>query len=304
MKAPAEPTWIETPNGYALTIANDQIQARNAEGKVLKSVPAAVKKTEEFLELDNLLNWLKSHDDQCGAQVETWVLRSLPVPAAVIAAVWPDETWRSWLHDLVIQPATSADAGEANGSVLAGFLRDASTGENGKAQLVIVDLAGETHTIDAAEILIPHPVLLDNLGELRDFATDSGVQQRFSQLQREAYALPDPLPDGAVTALRTWEDAYFEEVRIAMGKARSLGYGIKGDYAVTSIYEDGRVVEANYWLGEEEYPEVETYTGTLSWEIDGEIVPVRELGPVAYSEGVRMATQIYAVRTIEEDDDE
>ena len=63
-------------------------------------------------------------------------------------------------------------------------------------------------------------------------------------------------------------------------------------------------MEAAYWLGAEEYPEAETYTGELTWEIDGEIVPVCKVGPVAYSEGVRMATQIYAGRTIEDGDNE
>ena len=42
--------------------------------------------------------------------------------------------------------------------------------------------------------------------------------------------------------------------------------------------------------------------GTI--EIDGKVVPVCKVGPVAYSEGVRMATQIYAGRTIEDGDNE
>ena len=91
MSNPAEPTWIDVTGGYALTIDDGAILARNAKGKQLKSVPAKVKKTEEYLELDNLLTWLKAHDEECGTQVETWLLRSLPVPATVIAAVWPDE---------------------------------------------------------------------------------------------------------------------------------------------------------------------------------------------------------------------
>lgn len=295
MSTPAESTWIDVTGGYALTIDDGVILARNAKGKELKSVPAKVKKTEEYLELDNLLTWLKTHDEECGAQVETWLLRSLPVPATVIAAVWPDEAWQSWLRDLIIQPA--------DGDGETGFLRDA-TEEDGQVKLGIVDMDGETRSIEAAEILIPHPVLLDDLDELREFAADLGVEQRFDQLQRAVYAMPDPLPDEATTALRTWEDAYFEQVRFATRHARSLGYSIKGGYAATRIYEGGHVVEPAYWLGAEEYPEVETYTGELSWEIDGEIVPVCKVGPVAYSEGVRMATQIYAGRTIEDGDNE
>ena len=78
----------------------------------MKSVPAAVKKTDTFLNLDNLLTWLQAHDAECGATVEKWLLRSLPVPATVIAAVWPDETWQSWLRDLICLLYTSDAADE------------------------------------------------------------------------------------------------------------------------------------------------------------------------------------------------
>ena len=301
MSAPAEPTWIDVTGGYALTIDDGVIRARNAKGKQLKSVPAKVKKTEEYLELDNLLTWLKTHDEECGTQVETWLLRSLPVPAKVIAAVWPDEAWQSWLRDLIIQPVD--DSGEAHGGAEAGFLRDA-TDADGQVKLGIVDLDGETRTIDAAEILIPHPVLLDDLHELREFAADIGVEQRFDQLQRAVYSMPDPLPHESSTSLSEWANARFEQARFATTRAQSAGFNIKAGFASTRIHEDGKLVEARYWIGADEYPEAETFTGELFWMIDGEILPVREVGSVAYSEGVRMAAHIHAGRTIEEGDNE
>lgn len=294
MTEPADPTWIEAPEGYALTIADGAIRARNAKGKVLKSVPAKVKKTDEFLELDNLLTWLQSHDAECGSTVETWLLRALPVPAAVIAAVWPDETWQSWLRDLIIQPVD----GENNGTEEAGFLRDASVVDE-QTNLGIVDLDGETRTIVSDEILIPHPALLEDLADLREFAADLGVEQRFDQLQRAVYGLPEPLPEPSVTKLDTWANGRFEQRRFATGRAQSAGFGIKGGFAVARIYEAGRLVEARYWIGASGNPEEETWTGELQWQVDGETVPVRELGAVAYSEGVRMATFIYAGRSVE-----
>lgn len=293
--SPESLTWIEAPGGYALAIDGNTIRARNSKGKVLKSVPAAVKKTDEFLELDNLLVWLKSHEAECGTQVETWLLRSLPVPAVVIAAVWPDEAWESWLRDLIIRPTDDAS--------LTGFLREASI-VDGTPHLGIVDLDGETQNITAEEILIPHPVLLDDLADLREFAADLGVQQRFDQLQRAVYELPDPLPDASITSLDTWADGRFDQLRFATGRAQSGGFSIKGGYAVTRIYEGGQLVEARYWIGAGDDPVDDAWTDELEWVVGDEVVPVRNVGPVAYSEGVRMASYIYAGRTVDENDEQ
>jgi len=291
----AEPTWIDVTGGYTLTIDDGAIRARNAKGKQLKSVPAKVKKTEEYLQLDSLLTWLKTHDEECGTQVETWLLRSLPVPSVVLAEVWRDETWQSWLRDLIIQAADDAS--------VAGFLRDVTKSDDGKVELGVVDLDGETRTIVAEEILIPHPVLLDDLEDLREFAADLGVEQRFDQLQRAVYERPDPLPKESLTSLDEWAGATFEKARFAVNRAQSGGFIVKGGYAKARIYEDGHLVEASYWIDSDEHPEYEAHTGALFWLIDGSSVSVREVGPVAYSEGVRMATHIHAGRTVEEGDD-
>ena len=69
-----------------------------------------------------------------------WLLRSLPVPRAVLAEVWADEAWRSWLTDLVV----ASDDGK-----VAGFLRAADPGGLG-----VVDLDGESVTITAERILL------------------------------------------------------------------------------------------------------------------------------------------------------
>lgn len=285
--------WIETAKGYALTIADGAVTVRNAKGKVLKSVPAAVKKTDEYLELENLLFWLNAHDAECGAQVERWLLRSLPVPSTVVAAVWPDEAWQSWLRDLIISPVGDDS--------LTGFLRSAHT-VDGEPELGIVDLDGETRTITAEEITIPHPAIIGELNDFREFAADLEITQRFDQLHRAVHTRPDPLPDPAVMYVNTWADGHFEQLRFAVGRAQSAGYAVQGGQAVTHIYEDGQLVEAAYHIGIDEYPESPTMTGELWWSVDGATLPVREVGPVAYSEGVRMATHIYAGRTVEEDE--
>lgn len=291
MTSTVENQWLEAENGYSLTIDNGVIRARNSKGKELKSVPAAVKKTDTYAELDNLLVFLKAHDAECGSQVETWLLRSLPVPTRVIAEVWADEAWRSWLYDLVVRPLGEPEQ--------IGFLRDATV-VDGRPRLGIVDMDGETTTIDAEEIEIPHPVLLDDVEDVREFAADLGVEQRFDQLHRAVYERPDPLPDQSVTSLDTWSDGHFEQLRFAVGRARSAGFAVKGGYAVARIYEGDCLVEANYWIGGGEWPEDEVWTEELFWAVDSQPIPVCEVGPVAYSEGVRMASLIFAGRTVGE----
>ena len=82
----------------------------------------------------------------------------------------------------------------------------------------------------------------------------------------------------------------FEQLRHATARAVSLGYRVRGGYAVCPLVEDGRPLEAAYWLGDD-YPDCEAVTGSTwcgatrtaggcRW---------REVGPVAWSEGERMA---------------
>ena len=52
---------------------------------------------------------------------------------------------------------------------------------------------------------------------------------------------------------------------------------------------DGALSDVPTWLAE-------TETGDLHWVRSGDPVPIGQVGPVAYSEGVRMATRIYAGR--------
>lgn len=296
-------TWIEAKDGYHLGVdessGKPEIVARNAKGKQLKSVPAAVKKTEAYADLDAALAWLESHTRDCAAQVETWLLRSQPVPTQLIAAVWPDPSWQQNLRDLVVAPigATGADP------EVAGFLRAAETAEDsgtGQARVGVVNLDGESVWLDSTEVRLPHPVLLPELADLREFAAELEITQEFNQLQREVHPLPDPLPEASVTELATWAGALFEQRRFLAGRATSAGFAIKGNMVVTRVQEGGQTVEAGLWI-DGDHPEEEAALGPLSWTAEDRTLPVREVGPVAYSEGVRMAEYLYAGRKIEDD---
>lgn len=281
--------WTPTGTGHELTIQDGRIVARNAKGRILVNVPAKVKKTEAYEQLDDLLIFLADHDAEVGEQVERWLLRSLPVPTTLLAQVWADETWRSWLTDLVI--ATDDEDDE-----VVGFLRAAdATG------LGVIDLDGESQRLNPAAIVLPPPVLLADLDELREFAAELGIEQRFDQLFREVHRKPDPLPKPEASELDTWSGGHFDQLRFAVGRAQGAGFRVLGGYAATTIHEGDQEVTARYWIGAD-YPDEPTETGLLHWVQANEVLSLKQVGPVAYSEGVRMANRIYAGRKVEKEE--
>jgi hypothetical protein len=57
----------------------------------------------------------------------------------------------------------------------------------------VVTLDGDTRRLAAERIAVPHPVLLPDLGELREFAAELDVRQSFDQLFRETWERPTEL---------------------------------------------------------------------------------------------------------------
>ncbi|MER5339089.1 protein of unknown function [Streptomyces sp. OV198] len=288
--------WIETSSGYAVTLDGAQVRCRNAAGRTLKQVPAKLRDDVEVVRLRQLAEWLERHERECRSQVDTWIVRSLPVPADLLARVWPDAAWQAALRDLVVAPV------DTDGTVAlerAGFLRDADP-EQG---LGVVDLDGDSVRLAARTVVIPHPVLLEDLEELREFAAELGVEQGAGQLFREVWPRPDER-DGAAFEWSAYAGGKFEELRHATARAGSYGYRVRGGYAVCPLVENGVAVEAAYWIGAD-YPEAETRTGGLEWRAaGGRRLPLREVGPVAWSEGVRMAALVYAGRVVNGEDEE
>ncbi|MFI9150374.1 DUF4132 domain-containing protein [Streptomyces sp. NPDC053367] len=279
--------WV-TAGGYEVALEAGKVICRNAAGRRLKSVPAKLADDPAVVGLRQLAEWLERHERQCLADVERWMVRSLPVPFAVIARVWPDPAWRNALRDLVV---TGPD-GE-----VAGFLRDADLGRG----LGLVDLDGDTVRITSDRVRIPHPVLLDELEDLREFAVELGLEQRAQQLFREVWHRPD----GVDPEARTVEDyagGVFKELRFLHGRATQLGYRVRGGDAVCSLREDGRAIEARVWIGDyDSY--FETETGPLTFtDASGRPLRLGQVGPVSWSEGMRMAAALYAGRDIEDEE--
>lgn len=274
-------TWVGTDVGYDLAFDEGVIVARNAKHKVLKSVPAKAKKTPQWEQLDALSTVLRRHDEEIAGRVQAWVLQSLPVPVVLLREVWPDPSWRTQLADLVITD------GERSG-----FLRDV-----GPSGLRVVDVDGETAELTAPTVLIPHPVLLEDLDDLRELAAELGVEQRFDQLFREVHRRPEGI-DTDLRSVNDYTGEYERRAHVA-SRARSAGFLVRGSYAQQTIVEEGRSVTAQMWIGEAYYEE--TTIDELSWVSDGRLLSLGEVGPVAWSEGVRMAAHLYAGRVISEE---
>jgi hypothetical protein len=279
--------WLDAA-GYQVRLGeNGRVQCRNGKGKLLSSVPASLKDDRQVVQLRQLAEWLSRHEAECLAAVDGWMVRSLPVPAALIAEVWADTAWAAVLRDLVV----TADDGSGPET---GFLRDADP-ERG---LGVVTLDGDTRRLRPEVVGIPHPVLLEDLEELREFGAELGVEQKVQQLFRQTFTRPADV--AGKRSVDDYSGGKFEQLNHALARCRTLGYPVRGGDAVYSAFEDGRVLEARYWIGSD-YPENESWTGGLTWALeDGTAVPLADVGPVAWSEGMRMASAIHAGRVVEE----
>jgi hypothetical protein len=76
---------------------------------------------------------------------------------------------------------------------------------------------------------------------------------------------------------------------------------VRGGYATVKIFEDARPVEGRMWIGSDD-PEMEAETGELGWYDErSRPIALGDVGPVAWSEGARMAARIYAGRVVDEE---
>jgi len=293
MAASAELAWLDAEGGYAVALSGGQIIARGPRGSVLKSVPAALRESAAVRRLRELRDWLARHERECLATVDGWMIRSLPVPTRVLIAVWPDPAWQAPLRDAVVMPID--DDGQPNRSG-AGFLRQADP----KRGIGVITLDGETVYSSAELFSVPHPVNLPELADFRDFATELHIEQGIAQLYREIWLKPADLPDEA-TSVDDFRNGRFVQLMHATSRCRQLGYQVSGDSAITRIWEAGRLLEARYLIGSDA-PDAETSTGDLTWvdTASSALVRVCELGPVAYSEGMRMGSTIYAGRVVDD----
>ena len=274
--------WLDAGGGYGLGIRDGSIAARNDKGKVLASVPKSLKDGEAYDKLTGAVEFLSLHAVECREAIETWMLRSLPVPRPVLVAVWADPDWRKPLENLVV------DIGGVVGILRA--VEDRGIG--------LVNLDGETKWLpqNGSPLSIPHPILLGELDDWRSLLAELAIAHGTAQLFRETFTKPS---DQTGTAINDFKNGSFELLAQANNESRKLGYRVSGGCSVCRVWENGGMVEARYYIGDGD-PMYETTTGDLSW-VDARQtgLPIARVGSVAFSEGMRMASAIHAKRKIE-----
>jgi hypothetical protein len=285
--------WLSAGDGYEVALVEGRVAARatsgRAAGRQLKSLPKQLRDHPEVDRLRRFAEWLDRHAAACVAQVDTWMVSSLPVPTELLARVWPDDAWQYALRDLAV---VGDDPDEV------GFLRDATD----SGQLRVVNLDGETVRLSPRTVTLPHPVLLPDLEDVREFAAELGVVQRVEQIHRATWIKPADLAEKA-TEVTEFAGGRFDSRFGLAARAVSLGYRVSGGYATCQVRDAGRTCEAAVWIGEP-YWDGDMETGNLTWhDGDGRSLPLREVGPVAWSEGMRMAAALYAGRRVEEGKD-
>ncbi|MGW8744257.1 DUF4132 domain-containing protein [Streptomyces sp. NPDC055794] len=284
--------WLAAGDEYEVALVEGRVVARSAvakspdgrEGKRERSLPEEIRDRPEVLELQRFAEWLDRHAADCAAQVDRWMVSSLPVPAGLLGRVWPDEAWRAALRDIVVVGDRPDETG---------FLRDAA--ESGELRLAGPD--GATVHLKPRTVTMPHPVLLPRLEELRRFAAESGVVQGVEQIHRRTWTRPS----GSGTTAHNVTEFAGAEYRSwfhLSSRATSLGYQISGSSVVDRIRDAGRIVTASVGMSDP-FTEEKAWTGGLAWSVeDGRrYLPLAEIGPVAWSEGMRMAAALHAGRT-------
>ncbi|TDQ46137.1 DUF4132 domain-containing protein [Actinorugispora endophytica] len=286
--------WIVVGDGYEVALRDSGdgafgLVARNAKGRELARVPARLKKDPDVARLADLRAWLGEHEQAVRAEAEAWMLRSLPVPTALLRAVWPDAAWRRALTDFVVAPV---GGGEAPDPARCGLLRAVDEARG----VGVVDLDGETAWLDADALAVVHPVLLgDDLGEWRELLASLDAAQAVPQLLRQVWRRPEGL-DPLARTVRAFPSADYAGGAQLEKQVIALGGRIRGETAHFSCYDGGPVavrVELR-WQG----PQSMAVCHDLMWSR-----PSGEVGDVAWSEGVRIAATLYGNRTESGDDD-
>ena len=285
-----EVAWIDAERDYAIGLRHGKLVCRNPKGKTLAAVPKWLKESEPAESLRALSQWLAEHSLECQHTVERWMLGSFVIPTTVLQAIWDDEDWQVALRDMVVVPADAKGGCDYENT---GLLRQLDS----KRGIGVVDLDGESQWHKTASFAVPHPILIADLEDLRELASDLEIRQVVDQLYR-----PIAQPTEEQKELKQVNDftgGVFEQLNYALSHCRRLGYPVRGGYATCRIFENGQKVQARYYVGDE-HPESETWTGGLVFVDESEhAIKIGDLGPVAFSEGMRMASAIYAKRKVE-----
>ncbi|WP_160159725.1 DUF4132 domain-containing protein [Streptomyces sp. WAC05374] len=273
---------------------------RNAAGRVLKKVPAPVRKSDEADLLQALADWLAEHAAHARSQAERWMTRSLPLPARLLHAVWPDPYWQRVLRHAVVapyRPDGSADVARAGLLVRAGG--DPVRG------LRVVSPEGELY-LEEPLVTIPHPVLLDpegrgQLERWRSLLDAYGGEQGVEQLHRTVWWRPRAAPATRHDwrGVDAFDGADFDSGARFERAVSRFGGRIRGETAHFDVYA-GRTRHAMRidlrWQG----PMSGTLMNDVYWGARGTARQgagaYDDIPLVAWSEGMRTVAHLYDAR--------
>ncbi|WP_433211510.1 DUF4132 domain-containing protein [Microtetraspora malaysiensis] len=168
--------WVRAIRGHELALDGTDLRCRKTNGQVVKSVPRAVQESSVGARFAALQEQLAQHEKECRATVESWLLDGIPVPARLLARVWPDPSWRTSLRHLV-----------ANVDGRVGLLEEVS--EDGRVRILEADGAPDEPPVGSPVTLV-QPVLLDDPGPWRRLLEEHGATQGIDQLSRRVHRQP------------------------------------------------------------------------------------------------------------------
>ncbi|MFE0186694.1 DUF4132 domain-containing protein [Streptomyces sp. NPDC058989] len=270
--------WVSASRGYELALDGTTLRCRRTDGRDLRSIPKGVLAGPVGERFAALRDRLVRHEKECRDTVESWLLSGVPVPGGLLARIWPDPGWRTCLEHLVV---------DADGRT--GLLVDVA--EDGRVSLREED--GAPYEPPAGTLVtLLHPVLLGDLGPWRRLLEARGVTQESAQLDRRVHRRPEGT-DPHATGIEAYEGEPFTAQWRARANALEHGFVVRGGFAVAEITERLVRTEARCWVGETGSGATEE-AGRLLWvDEDERPVAVGTLGPIAWSEGLRMAELIY-----------
>lgn len=109
--------WLVAGGTHEVALLRGRVVARTRSASAESppgqagSVPEEIRDHPEVQELQRFAEWLERHAAECAAQVDNWMVSSLPVPTGLLARLWPDEAWRSVLRDIVVVGDDPAEFG-------------------------------------------------------------------------------------------------------------------------------------------------------------------------------------------------